>query len=78
MHLLVTGSNGFIGSAIVHAAHRRGWWVTGLGRHPGPKPVNAAGDSWPDGYISADLVEPLRWEPERPVDAIVHAAGMTR
>lgn len=77
MHLLVTGSNGFIGSAIVHAAHRHGWWVTGLGRHPGPKPINAAGDSWPDGYISADLTSPLRWNPEQQVDAVVHSAGMT-
>ncbi|MGI5951259.1 MAG: NAD-dependent epimerase/dehydratase family protein [Brooklawnia sp.] len=77
MHLLITGTNGFVGGAIVRAAHRRGWQVTGVGRQGSPNPVRASADAWPDRYLQADLAAGFAWTPDRPVDAVVHCAALS-
>lgn len=77
MHLLVTGTNGFVGGAIVRAAHRRGWQVTGVGRQETAKPALRSPDGLPDEYLQADLASGFEWRPTRPVDAVVHGAGLS-
>ncbi|OJX96105.1 MAG: hypothetical protein BGO96_07440 [Micrococcales bacterium 73-15] len=84
MRLLLTGSNGFLGTRIAQDAVARGWGVLGLGRAARPNPASPVA-----GYLSHDLAYPLT-EPvadgaiERsiaarlsgPVDAVVHAAAL--
>ena len=67
MRLLLTGSNGFVGTRILAEAKRRGWSVLGVGRrqHPGG-PV--------DHYLSHDLGTPLQLD--EPVDSVVHCAAL--
>jgi nucleoside-diphosphate-sugar epimerase len=70
VRLLLTGSNGFLGSRIATAALARGWAVVGLGRAPSPAgPVTA--------YVRHDLTRPL---PDGAVpgavDAVVHCAAL--
>lgn len=70
MRILLTGSNGFVGSAIATDARRRGWEVVGLGRSPAPSgPVTH--------YVRHDLTRTL--PPDLvpgPVDAVVHCAAL--
>jgi nucleoside-diphosphate-sugar epimerase len=67
--MLVTGSNGFIGSRIVAEARERGWHVIGLGRsHTSAVPV--------DQYVQHDLSRPLPHDAVGPVDAVVHCAAL--
>jgi nucleoside-diphosphate-sugar epimerase len=62
MHVLVTGSNGFIGRSVVQKARSRGWKVTGVARRPGK-----------ETDLIADLRYPINnWEVP---DAIIHLAG---
>ena len=74
MHLLITGTNGFIGCALVRAAHRRGWQVTGVGRQESANPVWDTVDSRPDDYIRADLTK--RFQLNTHPDAVIHDAGL--
>lgn len=71
MRLLLTGSNGFIGTAIAADARARGWEVVGLGRAAAPTgPV--------DAYVRHDLSAPLPHDlVPGPVDAVVHCAGLS-
>ena len=70
MRVLLTGSNGFLGSATALLARRRGWEVVGLGRSVAPTtPV--------DHYVRHDLSAPLpRDLVPGPIDAIIHAAAL--
>lgn len=70
MRILVTGSNGFIGSRIVDDARGRGWEVVGLGRA-------AQAQSAVDAYVRHDLSDPIHVDvPGGPVDAVVHCAAL--
>lgn len=67
MRLLLTGSNGFIGSRIATAALDRGWQVIGVGRSARPTgPVSA--------YRRHDLTRPF--DLDEAVDAVVHCAAL--
>ena len=67
MRVLVTGSNGFVGSRIAALLLARGDFVIGLGRSPvAAGPVNQ--------YLCHDLVRPLAFT--EPVDAVVHCAAL--
>ncbi len=69
MHVLLTGSNGFLGSRIVADAHARGWRVTGVGRAPRPaSPV--------DAYVRQDLAAARLPDAVAPVDAVIHCAAL--
>ncbi len=84
MRLLLTGSNGFLGTRIAQDATARGWEVIGLGRTARPNPTSPVA-----GYLSHDLAHPLT-EPiaegaltrviesslSGPLDAVVHAAAL--
>lgn len=63
--VLVTGANGFVGSALLRAAAAQGWTAVGLARRP------VAGARVCD-YSGAALAEVLR---ETKPDIIAHAAG---
>lgn len=67
MRLLLTGSNGFIGSRIATAALDHGWQVIGVGRSVRPTgPVSS--------YHRHDLTRPLDLDEQ--VDAVVHCAAL--
>ena len=67
MRVLVTGSNGFVGSRIATLLQARGDFVIGLGRsHVAAGPV--------DKYLCHDLTQPLAFA--EPVDAVVHCAAL--
>lgn len=53
--VLVTGANGYIGSAVAHAFVRAGWSVYGLVRSPDHVPVLAAAEIIPILGSAADL-----------------------
>ncbi|AEE47323.1 NAD-dependent epimerase/dehydratase family protein [Cellulomonas fimi] len=70
MRLLLTGSNGFLGTRIVADAHARGWEVVGVGRAASPgSPV--------DTYVRHDLTRPVPADAvPGTVDAVVHCAAL--
>ncbi len=76
MHLVVTGSSGLIGTALVEAALARDDTVTRLVRAPstrgGPSPVGVTDVAWdPDaGYVDTGALGAAG-----PVDGVVHLAG---
>ena len=75
MHLLVTGSSGLIGTALVDAALARGDTVTRMvrsssGRRPGAAGVTDV--TWDPG---AGTVDTAGLRAARPVDGVVHLAG---
>ena len=77
MHLLVTGSSGLIGTALVEAALARGDAVTRLVRRSsapagGPRPTGVTDVAWdPDaGHVDLDALTHTG-----PVDGVVHLAG---
>lgn len=67
MRVLVTGSNGFVGSRIATLLRARGDFVIGLGRSK-----VAAGSV--NQYLCHDLAQPLPFA--EPADAVVHCAAM--
>lgn len=70
MRVLVTGSNGFLGTRITADAHDRGWQVIGLGRATAPS-------SNVDAYVRHDLSAPVPADAvPGPVDAVVHCAAL--
>lgn len=70
MRLLLTGSNGFLGTRIVADAHARGWQVVGVGRAATPSNDVAH-------YVRHDLSLPLPDDAvPGPVDAVVHCAAL--
>jgi dTDP-4-dehydrorhamnose reductase len=71
--LLVTGSNGLLGTKLVSAA-RRHWYVVGMDLQPDP-----AGDG-PSEYVRCDITDGEsvhRWMAEARPNAVVHAAAFT-
>ncbi|MEN1678793.1 MAG: NAD-dependent epimerase/dehydratase family protein [Planctomycetota bacterium] len=62
---LITGSSGFIGSALVRRLRENGWLTAGIGRRPLAV----------DGYHSHDLGEPLPASFDGAYDTVVHAAA---
>lgn len=86
MRVLLTGSNGFLGTRIAQDAAARGWEVLGLGRAAEPNPASPVA-----GYLAHDLTAPLT-DPESgpaaaldrlaeqrltgPVDVVIHAAAL--
>ncbi len=70
VRLLLTGSNGFLGSHVADDAKARGWEVVGLGRRPVPS-------TEVDTYLRHDLAAPLPADAVAgPVDAVVHCAAL--
>ena len=67
MRVLVTGSNGFVGSRIATLLRARGDFVIGLGRSP-------VAASAVNQYRCHDLTQPLTFT--EPVDAVVHCAAL--
>jgi nucleoside-diphosphate-sugar epimerase len=62
MHVLVTGSGGFIGRSVIRKARSRGWKVTGVARR-----------QCKEADLIADLRDPIsNWEVP---DAVIHLAG---
>ncbi len=74
MNVLVTGSNGFIGSNVCRYLKRQGCRVIGLGR----RPASAVADV--DEYICCDLssAETEHIFDGRSIDAVVHLAADMR
>src|SRR5919108_2084010 len=64
--IVVTGSSGLLGSAIVRRLARRGWSVTGIDRQPGPF-TRVVADITTRGLFD--------WVLEG-VDAVIHAASL--
>ena len=76
MHLVVTGSSGLIGTALVEAALDRGDTVTRLVRSAstvqGPSPRGVTDVPWDP---AAGRLDPRDLETTGPVDGVVHLAG---
>jgi len=76
MHLLVAGSSGLIGSALVDAALERGDTVTRLVRRTAPQaaapPAGVTDVSWD---VDAGFVDLDRLAGAGPIDGVVHLAG---
>lgn len=72
MRVLITGSNGHVGSAIASHLTQIGWQVVGLGRQPGSATSCSS-------YVQADIGAPSLVEritsTTTPCEAIVHAAA---
>jgi len=77
MNILVTGSNGFIGSHVAKYLKKRGHYVIGLGRKTQP-----ANPEYVDAYISCDLGSAAVLSvPEKAgvtLDAVIHLAADMR
>jgi nucleoside-diphosphate-sugar epimerase len=71
MRILLTGSNGFLGSHLAAELTRRGHQVVGLGRRPGPSGEAAE-------YRRTDLTDPGSVAALRvaPVDLVIHNAAL--
>src|SRR5436190_5321577 len=68
MHILVTGSSGMVGSALIPSLKLRGHQVTRLLRSEAP---NGTSPTWNPAANAIDLA------PAGPLDAVVHLAGET-
>lgn len=75
MHLLVTGSSGLIGTALVDAALARGDTVTRMVRSPSGGQTGPAGVTDVTWDPAAGTVDTEGLLATGPVDAIVHLAG---
>ena len=77
MNILITGSNGFIGSHVARYLKEKGEVIVGLGRSPKPDDV-----SFVDEYIQCDLatddVADIPQKTSIPIDAVVHLAADMR
>lgn len=74
MKILVTGARGFIGAAVVHAAHRQGHEVVATD-------YSAQGRDLPKGVeaIEGDVTRPEEWRSAfEGVEAVVHCAAIHR
>lgn len=71
MHIVVTGSSGFVGGHVVEALAHRGAAVTGVDRRPPLRPTAA------DAVVVGDLSrpDPATARALRGADAVVHLAG---
>lgn len=71
MRLLITGSNGFLGSSLGQLAARNGCEVVGIGRSSRPR----AG--WPGGYLQKDVAHSDLFMiiDDFAPDVLLHAAG---
>ena len=73
MQVLVTGANGFIGSALVPSLLGHGYQVRMTGTER-PEPLVALGASW---FPMVDLSQEVDWTPLlEGVDAVIHLAGI--
>ncbi len=73
MHVLVTGSSGFVGSSLVPALLERGFEVTGVDRHPGKAVSGRSGYR----FVEADTSREGQWqEALKDADAVVNLAGV--
>ncbi|WNN45136.1 MULTISPECIES: SDR family NAD(P)-dependent oxidoreductase [Winslowiella] len=75
-HALVTGASSGIGAAITERLLQDGWTVTGLSRTLITHDNSAFHSLSVDLFDSAALKQAL--DPLKPVDAIIHAAGMMK
>ena len=66
-NLLLTGSTGFVGRAVLRRFADLGWTVMGIGRRPNDSP----------SYLSHDLRHPLPASMDFKPDAVVHAAALS-
>lgn len=77
MNILVTGTNGFIGSNVASYLRKKGEYVIGLGRSKKANYENCV-----DEYISCDLatddVYDINKNSKKKIDAIVHLAADMR
>jgi len=75
-HVLITGSNGFLGGALASYLRRMGYRITGLGRKTQPSRRDVV-----DHYVSVDLSNPsgvMRvMAALEGVNCIFHCAGLT-
>ena len=73
MHVLVTGAAGSIGTVVCSGLVDRGHTVSGLDRVP--EPEGFTGDWYTADCADADAVEAV-FAAARPLDAVVHLAGI--
>ena len=71
--VIITGSNGFIGSHVCHYFRRQGVYVIGLGRSGNSK---AEVDEYARIDLDTDAI--FDYEPSRKIDAIIHLAADMR
>jgi len=73
MHIMVTGSSGFVGTRLVPLLLDKGYEVTGIARHPS----NISGNHPLFNFIEADGTQPGQWqEAVKSVDAVINLAGV--
>ena len=72
MHVLVTGSSGFVGNQLVSFLLENGYEVTGVDRAPAKKPMTNAGR-----FIEADTTQTGDWQDAvNEADAVINLAGV--
>ncbi len=73
MHVMVTGSSGFVGARLVPFLLESGCRVTGIDRHPGKETAGLEDYS----FIMADTSQPGDWQDAlKDADAVINLAGV--
>lgn len=73
MHIMVTGSSGFVGTHLVPLLLEEGYEVTGMARHP----AGIAGNYPLFRFIQADGTRPGQWQDAvKEADAVINLAGV--
>lgn len=73
MHIMVTGSTGFVGSHLVPLLLEEGYEVTGMARHP----AGNLGHYPLFRFIRADTTRPGQWQDAvKEADAVINLAGV--
>jgi len=73
MHVLVTGSSGFVGNQLVSFLLENGYEVTGVDRAPAKKPMTNAAFR----FIEADTTQTGEWQDAvNEADAVINLAGV--
>ena len=74
MHVLVTGSSGFVGNHMVPFLLENGYQVTGVDRAPAKNPITGDGFR----FIEADTTQTSDWQDAvNEADAVINLAGVS-